>query len=298
MVYARSTLNVNREKLREIKRTRLTEEQLDQVMDAIDERATSRGDKPISETLENTGGDFVQAANIRQQEAIRSDLDGQEKYFRPGTYMAALTILARVLRNSDYTDYDVKSKALKLLLEDWCRIHVIITNEARWVFEKMEEREEKPLTKDQLETMIRIVSKMLFEAIGGSFVSDLSTPALGETLNELEREGVLVTGKRVLALFLLEDSDDPSWGEKWRALIQDGQSKPFDIDVLIDRLWSAVNRKALDEEQDRRVLGVVDAVESRFDLTSEQKSSMLEGIRDLTNLKRVKEGDWGSGLPH
>ncbi len=287
--YEKDALFLTRDKLRKIKRTRLTEEQLDQVMDALDERAAARGDRPISETLEETGGNIAEAVEVRRADAVRKDLQEDAEFFRPGTYMAALTVLARVLRNSDYTDYDVKGPALQRLLEEWCRIHVILTREVRWILERFEEQEEEPLSTEEFETMVRIVSKILFGAVGGALVTDLATPALTETINELAAEGGLESGKRVLSLFLLEDSDDPAWPDKWNEVIENKQSAAFDIDVLIDRLWRSVNRKALDTEQDKRIIKVVNAVEARFDWENNQKSKVLEDIRGLTNVKRARE---------
>lgn len=289
LAYGAGDLFLTREKIRKIRRTRLTEEQLDQVMDAIDERATARGDRPISESLEEADGDIVRVAYARQADAVRRDLEEDVESFRPSTYMAGLSILARVVRNSDYTDYDVKGPALFGLLDEWCRIHVLISRDARWVLERIEELEDDPLDKSEFETVVHMVSKLLFGAIGGGLVSELATPALVESLHELEREGKLITGRRLLSLFLLEDADDPAWPDKWKDVIEDKKTASFDIDVLMDRLWRSVNRKALDDEQDRRVIKVVDATDRRFDWGNEQKSSVLEHIRELTNVKKATE---------
>lgn len=289
LAYEGVTPFVTREKLRKIKRTRLTEEQIDEVMEAIDERATARGDQSVSESIDDAGGDIVQAAQSRQADAVKKDLDEDAKYFRPSTYMAGVSILSRVVRNSDYTDYEKKGPALDRILEDWCRIHVLLTKEARWVLERLEEREEEKLERQDFETLVKIVSKMLFGVVGGAVVAEVSTPSLLETLAELEKEGSIKSGKKILSFLISEDSDDPTWADKWKSVIEDKDAKAFDIDVLMDRLWRAVNRKALDDEQDRRVLKVVDAVEAKFDWEKGQKSTVLEGIRDLTNVKRASE---------
>jgi hypothetical protein len=289
MAYGSKRLFVNRDKLRKIKRTRLTEDQIDQVMDAIDERAMARGDQPLSETLEETGGDIAKAARVRQAEAVRQDLDQEAEFFRAGTYMAGLSILARVIRNSDYTDYDIKGPALVHLLGEWCRIHVLLTREARWVLARLEKIEGEPLEADDFEALVRIVAKMLFGAVGGAIVAEVSTPSLIETLHELDNQNELPSGKRLLSLMILEDADDSTWADKWKAVIDHKDTHAFDIDTLIDRLWNSVNRKALDEVQDRRVIKVVEAVEAKFGWEKGQKSAMLQEIRDLADVKRAEE---------
>lgn len=280
---------ITRDKLRKIRKTRLSEEQIDNVMDALDERATSKGDQPLSESLDEAEGDFVRAAQLRQNQAIRKDLDDDAQYFRPGTYIAALSILARLIRNSDFTDYAVKGPALHRLLEEWCRIHTLLTRDVRWILREFEKHEEDPLDEEEFETLVRIMSKLLFGVTSTTLLNDVSTPALIETLNELEKEGGLVSGKRLIGLMMREDMDDPTWPDRWKTLIEDRKSPPFDVDILIDRLWRSVNRKAADEVQDRRVGKVVDAVEKRFDWSNSEKSNVLADIRQLSQIKRAGE---------
>ncbi|WP_369405439.1 STAND family AAA ATPase [Novosphingobium lentum] len=280
---------VTRDRMRSIRRTRLTDDQLDQVMDALDDRATSRGDRPLSESLEESGGDLVGAASLRQAEAVKMDVDSDSENLRPGTFMAGLTILARVLRNSDHTDFEVKGPAVDRLLDAWCRIHVMLTAELRWILERLEDKQKDKLTEQEFETLVTIIAKMLFGVIAEGIVSDLSTPALCESLHELDSSGSLVTGKKLISLMLLEDADDPTWPDKWKGVIDQGDSTPFEIDALVDRLWRCVNRKALDSDQDRRVIKVVDAIESRFGWSNEKKSSVIEEIRGMATIKKITE---------
>ncbi len=278
IAYGSSKQSVTRVKLRKIRRTRLTEEQIDQVMDAIDERAAARGDKPVSESLEESGGDVVEATSTRQAEAVRRDLDDNSDFLRPGTFMAGLSILARVLRNSDYTDYSIKGPALDKLLESWCRIQVLLYHEAKWILKTMEETQDEKLDNDEFNALVNIVSKMLFGSVAGTLASELATPSLIDSIHALGDEDKLKDGKALLSLVLLEDCDDPSWPDRWKNVIEDPKTSAFDIDVLVDRLWRSVNRKALDEDQDKRVIRVVDAIESRFNWGNEKKSSMLENM--------------------
>ena len=130
---------------------------------------------------------------------------------------------------------------------------------------------------------------MLFGAVGGAIVAEVSTPSLIETLHELDNQNELPSGKRLLSLMILEDADDSTWADKWKAVIDHKDTHAFDIDTLIDRLWNSVNRKALDEVQDRRVIKVVEAVEAKFGWEKGQKSAMLQEIRDLADVKRAEE---------
>ncbi len=183
--------------------------------------------------------------------------------------------------------YDVKGPALNTLLESWCKIHVLLDNEVRWVLSEMEGAREDKLDNSEFDALMKIISKMLFGTVVSTLVNELATPALSESINELEKDGQFDAGKRLLALSLLEDADDPTWPDRWKKLIDDIATPAFDIDILVDRLWGCVNRKALDEDQDRRVIKVVDAVEARFNWGNDKKSSFLEDIRGMATIKRL-----------
>src|SRR6185312_8083795 len=103
--------------LNQIRRTRLTDEQVDLIMDEADRRAVARGERPISDSLKEAEGDVYRAALAREAEAIEADSAATEEPLRPGTHMASIDLLARVVRNSDFTDFEVKGPAAALVLE-------------------------------------------------------------------------------------------------------------------------------------------------------------------------------------
>lgn len=288
-VYKIRDVFVTRSKVKKIRKTRLSEDQLDQVMDALDDRALAKGDRPMSESLKEAKGDFAKAAEARQVDAITADLAADAEHFRPGTYIAGLSLLSRVLRNSDYTDYEVKSGAIEAIFDRWCRIHILMLNEVRWILTEMEKTEEEKLSEKDFELLVSIVSKVVFGATANALVNDLSTPSLGKTISKLDDDGLIRGGKRLLGNLILEDSNEEGWDEKWNSRILDKETPAFDIDVMIDRLWRSVNRKALDEKQDERVELVLDAVEKRFNWSSGQRSNVIQDIRGMRDRKRLED---------
>lgn len=280
---------VTRDKVKKIRKTRLSEDQIDQVMDALDDRATSKGDRPMSESLKEAKGDFAKAAEARQIDAIAADLSSDAKHFRPGTFMAGLSLLSRVLRNSDYTDYDIKANAIETIFDRWCRIHILMLGEVRWILKKMEEKEAHKLSEKDFELLVSMVSKILFGTTASALVEDLSTPSLGKTIVQLSEDDRLIGGKALLGDIVLEDCDEEGWDARWNEKILDKRTSAFDIDVMTDRLWRSVNRKALDEDQDKRVELVLDAVEKRFKWHSNHRSSVVQDIRGIRDRKRLEE---------
>ena len=280
---------VTRSKVRNIRKTRLSEDQLDQVMDALDDRALSKGDRPMSESLRDAEGDFAKAAEARQMDAIAADLSSDAEFFRPGTFIAGLSLLSRVLRNSDYTDYDIKSEAIEAIFDRWCRIHILMLGEVRFILTEMEKHESDKLSDKDFEVLVSMVSKVIFGATASALVGDLATPALGKTITKLHEEGRISGGKALLGDIILEDCDEDGWDKRWNKKILDKNTPAFDIDVMIDRLWRSVNRKALDQDQDRRIELVLDAVEQRFNWNTNQRSTVVQDIRGIRDRKRLED---------
>lgn len=277
-------------KLREIRRTRLTDEELDAIMDEADRRAIARGDRPISQSLEEAHGDVFEAARARQVEAIEADSAADGEPLRPGTHMAAIDLLARVVRNSDFTDYDEKGPAAKLVLKSWIKILVVMLGEAQEVIADLEKSRDEKLTKDEKALVIYLLSKFLFGLIGDNIVEQMSSPTMADTLIDLLEEDDMQTGEKMLVLFLLEDAKSENWQTRWTSLIDENAASGFVLEGFIERLWLVVHRKALDEDQSRRVNQVVDRLEKKLGWTKDKKSAVLQSIRQATNVRRLEEG--------
>lgn len=282
-------IGTTKAQLGEIRRTRLTDDQVDEIMDEADRRAMGRGERKVSESLDRADGNVANAAKEREAEGIEVDQSLSDGPIRPSTHMAAIDTLARVLRNSDFTDYDVKGPAAKRVVESWTKIFLLVMEEMHEVLKAVGERKGDPLSDSELSTIRYIMSKFMFGLIGSAVVNHMSSPSMADTLHSLIDEGDLSSGEYLLVLFLLEDVDDNGWQEKWSEVIADKKRGGFVIDCFVQRLLMMAQTKALDDNQAKRVSQVVSDIEKRLDWSNSQKSNVFEGIREAAAMTAIRE---------
>lgn len=280
-----------RSKLREIRQTRLTDEQVDQIMDEADRRAVQRGERPVSTSLKESEGDLYQAALAREAEAIDADSASETEPLRPSTHMASIDLLARVIRNSDFSDFDVKGPAASLVLESWAKIILLMLEEIREIVSSLDWGEGQKVTDQELQIVNYLLARFLMSIAGQAVVAQISSPTIAETIASVIDDEKACTGEKLFGSFILEDANYAEWQERWTAQIQDRKQTGFVVDAFTDRLWAMVSRRALDVDQSRRVNKVVDAIEDRLNLGKTEKSLVLENIRTATNLKRIEDAD-------
>jgi hypothetical protein len=278
-----------RAKLNEIRRTRLTDDQVDQIMDEADRRAVARGERPVSESLKESEGDIHKAAVSREAEAIDADTAAESEPLRPGTHMASIDLLAKVIRNSDFTDFEVKGPAASLVLTSWVKILVLMLEEVGEIVRAVEWDDEAEIGDEELEIIDYIMARFLMSIVGETLVNQISSPTIGESIVSVLDEFGPQCGEEILGLFVLEDANHGGWQQRWRDVIRNKESPAFFVDAFTDRLWWIVNRRALDADQSKRVNAVVDALEDRLELRGDEKSQLLENIRSATTMKKLDD---------
>lgn len=278
-----------RARLNEIRRTRLTDEQVDEMLDEADRRALERGDKPVRDVLEQADGDVMEAAKVHEEHSIEADRESPTSPLRPATHMATIDLLARVIRNSDFSDYEKKGPATKRVFESWVRIFMLVQDEIAHMLASVGEKTGEPLSNDEVEAIRYLLGKMLFNAAGTAVIQQIASPTIIDTLITIIDETEISKGEFLLILFLFEELNEADWQERWSEVVLDKSTSGFVLETFIDRMWALANTKALDDNQSKRLLKVVDTVEQRLDWRNEKKSSVLQGIRDATNLRRLKD---------
>lgn len=282
-------LGTTKAQLGKIRRSRLTDDQVDEMMDEADRRAMERGEGPVSESINRAEGNVVSAAKEREAANISRDREMANQPLRPSTHMAAIDTLARVIRNSDFTDYDKKGPATAKVLSSWVKIYLLILSEVRELLGSIGKKEDDPIGIDELDTIMYIMSKFLFNGVSEGLIAHISSPAMSDTIKELLNEGNLNSGEFLLGLFLLEDMNDDSWKDRWSEVISDRSRSGFVIDCFIERLLMISHTKALDTDQSARVGSLVNEIETRFGWTNEKKNSVLEHIKQAVPLTAIRE---------
>jgi len=277
-------------KLKKIRKSRLNNDQVDEIFDAADRRAKARGMKKTpSQRLKESGGSVLDAALQNEADMIDEDRQNTDDPFNPSTYMATVDLLGRVAKNSDFTEFDLKSVAVKRVLVDLTKVLSIMLNDTDAVVENAIKEGELKLSDDEKEFIDYIMRKFLFMISGLATMDMLASPSLGETFKEIFKEGDTSLAIKMKILAILEDINDPEWKEYWINMISDKSIPGFAIDYIIDRLFMITHTKALDDDQHSRVSGVIDAIEHRLGWTKEAKDNVFKDMRESKILSKIKE---------
>ncbi len=273
-----------------IRRTRLSDEQVDEMMDEADRRALGRGDRPVRESLKRADGNIAEAAKEVEADAIANDRDLENAPIRPATHMAAIDTLARVVRNSDFTDYDKKGPAARHVLQSWVRIFLLIIDEISAILLSIGDKTGDKLDDEEFNTILYIMSKWMFNVVGEAVIGHLASPAMSDTLLTILDSETVGSGEKMLLLYMVEEADVAGWQERWSAVIRDKKSSGFMVDSFVERLMYISTSRALDDAQVKRVRKVVDEIEERLDWTNAKKASVVENIKSAVALANVNEG--------
>lgn len=275
--------------LGQIRRTRLTNEKVDKMLDEADRRALARGERTVRESLERAKGNVRTAAEEREAESISKDQLSDSMPIRPSTHMAAIDLLARIIRNSDFTDYDSKGPATKRVLDSWTKIFLLIMDELGAMLAVIENDEGEKIPDKETESIKYLLAKFIFSNIGAALIHHMASPTMADTLHALIEEGEFTTGEHLLTLFLLEDIDDESWMDLWIEEIEKKDQSGFVIDSFVQRLLSLTYTKALDTEQEKRVHHLVDRIEKKLGWTNEKKSEVIQQMQKARDLRQLEQ---------
>lgn len=275
--------------LGEIRRTRLTNEAVDKMLDEADRRALSRGERTVRESLDRADGNMKTAAEERESENISKDQLSENAPITPSTHMAAIDLLARIIRNSDFTDYESKGPATKRVLDSWTKIFLLMMEEIGAMLSAIEEDEGENIPEKEMTSIKYLLAKLMFSNIGAALIHHMASPTMAITLHALIEEGEFTTGEYLLTLFLLEDIDDDTWMELWIKEIEHKNQSGFVIDSFVQRLLSLTHTKALDTEQEKRVHILVGRIEKRLGWTNRKKSEVIQEIRKARDLQQLEQ---------
>lgn len=282
-------IHLTRADLGEIRRNRLTDEKLDRMLDEADRRALARGERSVRDSLERAEGNVKTAVEEREAENIERDQRSPKDPIRPSTHMAAVDLLARIIRNSDFTDYETKGPATKRVLDSWTKIFLLIMEEMEALIAAIEDDEGEGISKGEMASVKYFIAKFLFSNIGSALNHHMASPTMADTLHSLIQEGEFSSGEHLLSLFLLEDIDDEKWVELWIKEIEKEKQSGFVIDSFVQRLLSLTYTKALDTDQEKRVNLLVDKIEKKLRWTNEKKAKVIQQMQKARDLRSLEQ---------
>jgi hypothetical protein len=200
---AESKVGLSRKKIRDIKKKRITREQIDNIADAADRRLAMRGQPH------------------RSIDVIASNTNGDENLPSASPEMGALDLYGRVIRNSEFTDAIEKEAGARLYLQNCVKVILIICEVIDEILEDHKEELKSDLTPDDTAAIRYLLYKAIFLGVHKKVVNELGTEKMLSIYENILRDSTITSAERIVLSMLLLDLKHTRWPEYWMPLIEE-----------------------------------------------------------------------------
>ena len=268
-------ISVTQKKLSELRNKRFSSDQVDDLMDAAERRVTRR----VTEAKSSTSG----------IDGDRKDLFGEnvderkELSVRPMglvEYLSATDLLARVIRNSDFTEFSVKGPATKLVLKSMVKICLLIRKEiVSLLDETISKSGEYSLSEEDRKSLTYLINKMVVTVSALTAVDLLASPNIIPMAEEILLEPELSVAERIYLCFLLQGCRANGWHTHFSDLLKEKGNSGFVVECVIERIQGIVNTQYLDERENEKLHSVIDTVEEVLNWGTGIKGQVISNLK-------------------
>jgi hypothetical protein len=165
---AESKVGLSRRKLNDIKKKKITREQIDNLADATDRRLAKKGqeNRSISAASNNTNGDS------------KLPCTSSTKQMPAGMFLEALDLYGRILRNSEFSDATEKEAGARLYLHNCVKLFLILCEVIDEVLEDAIDNGKEPkidVTPDDMVAIRYLIYKAVFLGVQKKVLDELGT---------------------------------------------------------------------------------------------------------------------------
>ena len=265
-------------RLEDIRKKRLTVDQIDDLMDATEREASARQRRTEHPMV---GGEKVAAEpdNENGQDTLSPPLE-------PGQFMAAVDLLGRVLRNSEFTDAADKISAAKLHLRSTVQIMLLYMDIISGLIDELTKSDTGKTTikADEKDAVKYIILKIFFLFQSSAVNEQVATEKLAFIYDELAKDSATSTAEHVLIAMMMLETSHPSWLSQWETLIERFKNRRLILDLLMECLWRLLHTRPLSDQERVKVETAAGRIESAFGLTRKvQHSELVKTIRNTAN---------------
>lgn len=267
-------LDVSKRQLGELRRKRLSADQVDDILDIADRRATADRSKRDNES---------EAASPEEAaKATSTDTSNVPDVMGIADYLQAADLLARVVRNSDFSDFEVKAPAVLTVLHTGSKVCALIRGEVSKIMsEPFDKDGVLPLTEQERRVLLYFITKVIASNISQHVIDILAAPNIAPMMDEIIEGPELLVVERVFAAFLLQSVRSSGWEERWSELLREKGVSGFVVEMVIGRMRAIVDTQFLDDKEHRKLHTVIDTAEEVLGWTNEQKGEVITDLRKV-----------------
>ncbi|WP_162261785.1 metallophosphoesterase [Bosea sp. Root381] len=276
---AESALGISRKQISDIRRKKLTTDQIDDLMDEADKKLSRKraGSGPLKET---------RVHNIESGKELATNDESDVKGLRPLEYLGAVSLMGRILRNSEFTDVEEKHRATQCYIDSIMRVYLIYVDVLDDVIKyASEEMPHGPVfdNDDERRIVRTIIIQSCLSGILAETCYQISTDKLSVVYESILTGEESNSFGRLLIANLLLDNLHSKWPEYWQRIIEEHKGSVIILNVLIDRVWTVLHSKALPAAERDRMASIADSIERAMGTSKHAKSRLFKSIRDTAS---------------
>ena len=283
-----SSVGISREKLRKIRKKRLTATQIDDLMDAA-EAQLSGGSRPKVAEKKNAKAARANATNQKDSSFTGGASDGLTIKSQPRldvlSFMATLSLLGKVLRNSEFTSKERKTKGVRLYTQSSARFFLLLYEVVSDGFIHMVDainEDEAVFDEEAIRGLHYFLTKRMMLFVEERMVEDLASVKLIPVMEEILASVDVSVSEKTFLVGLQLDCPNKNWDKHWIDHSKDVKKHRIAIEFLADKLWQHIHRKALGSKEQGKVEAVALELELALGRPRASKGVILQGIRSAT----------------
>lgn len=223
-------------RLTEIKRKRVSADELDDLFDSAERQALG-----APQPIEKKG----------------SQPDPASGYSDELKYFLTLDLLGRTLRNAELVQRSVKKSHALSYFTEWRKLMLVgIQSSVELLdrsFDKRPERSEDEQTKE-LRNFVEFLTKLLIPTILINVISDqVATPKLRQIFHEILSDDTTDLVIRMFIVFLYLDMKVENWHRIWADFIRSNRNNKYVLRLCAEKLWIHYRTTLLDETHQSQV---------------------------------------------
>lgn len=277
-------------RLIDIKKKKLTAEQIDDLLDAADKKVGQRSDgRENSERKLQTG----KVIKTIPGEVIDTNATPP---LSPISFMNTVSLLGKVLRNSEFNDFDEKLRTARIYTQSSVKMMLLYADMLRTLVETLEDEKhgDEALSPEDVTAIKYLVIKWFMLITAENVANEIGSEKLFAVFEDmLSDEEVSIAEKFLVGMMMLE-LNHPNWIKYWRSLIDYAKGKRLLLDTLMDNLYGHIHKRALSESERKRLETAAELIDREFGLRSAaQKNSRAASIQraadESARVEHVKE---------
>jgi len=275
---AESTLRLSRRKLNDIKRKKVTTEQIDNLADATDRRLAKRGSSQRLRNANNEGNSPSVSSTTKMP---------------PATFVRALDLYGRVIRNSEFTDAAEKEAGARLYLSSCGQIYLLLCEVVGDLLKEISENPKEfgiDLDKDEIAAIRYIINKAMFIGLQSKMCDELGTEKMFAIYESMLNDAKTTNLERTMLSMLLLDLQHSNWTNYWVALVDMNSKRRFVLDLLTDKIWHLIHTRPVRDGERDRLANITVRIEGHFGRPKFAKSSIIAHVRKSAAETTRREG--------